>query len=111
MKADQSFFDKVYEVVSLVPQGKVTTYGHIAEFIGAKGAARMVGWAMNAAHGQEPPVPAHRVVNRKGMLTGKHHFQTLDMMERLLKSEGIEVKEDQIVNFKELLWIPFNELK
>ncbi len=111
MKADQTFFDKVYEVVRLVPQGQVTTYGHIAEFIGAKGAARMVGWAMNAAHGQEPPVPAHRVVNRKGMLTGKYHFQTLDMMERLLKNEGIEVKEDQIVNFKELLWIPLNKLK
>lgn len=111
MKADQSFFEKVYEVVRQVPYGRVTTYGHIAEYIGAKGAARMVGWAMNASHGNELPVPAHRVVNRKGLLTGKHHFQTEDMMERVLNQEGVVVHDDQVLNFDELLWIPLIEIK
>jgi methylated-DNA-protein-cysteine methyltransferase-like protein len=110
MKTDQSFFNKVYEVVRQVPKGRVTTYGHIAEYIGAKGAARMVGWAMNASHGSEPPVPAHRVVNRQGLLSGKHHFHTEDMMEKLLQNEGVSVKEDVVQNFHQLLWIPMKEL-
>ncbi|MBC8344501.1 MAG: MGMT family protein [Bacteroidetes bacterium] len=111
MKTDPSFFDKVYEVVRHVPYGRITTYGHIAEYIGAKGASRMVGWAMNASHGGDPPVPAHRVVNRKGLLTGKHHFQTEDMMQRLLTNEGVDVKDDRVVDFEKLLWIPVKEMK
>jgi len=110
-KFDRSFFERVDEVVRQVPFGRVTTYGHIAEYIGAKGASRMVGWAMNASHGIDPPVPAHRVVNRQGLLTGKHHFQTEDMMERLLKNEGVPVEQDQVVNFKSRLWIPLKEIE
>ena len=109
MKADQSFFDKVYEVVSLVPQGKVTTYGHIAEFIGAKGAARMVGWAMNACHGMDD-VPAHRVVNRSGVLTGKHHFSTPTIMQERLEEEGVRVVNDKIQDFDKVFWDPSKEL-
>ncbi|MFC2114194.1 MGMT family protein [Bacteroidota bacterium] len=109
MKADQSFFDRVYNVVRQIPYGRVTTYGHIAEYIGSRGAARMVGWAMNASHGSIPPVPAHRVVNRNGILTGKHHFQTEDMMERLLKNEGILVEENRVIDFINILWIPLKE--
>jgi len=107
---DQSFFDKVYEVVRQIPLGRVSTYGHIAEFIGSKGSARMVGWAMNASHGVFPPVPAHRVVNRNGMLTGKIHFQTHDMMQKLLENEGIVVEENKILDFNKKLWIPLKEL-
>lgn len=110
MKTDTAFFDKVYEVVRQVPKGRVTTYGHIAEYIGSRGAARMVGWAMNASHNAQPPVPAHRVVNRNGLLTGKHHFQTPDMMQHLLEHEGINVSGDKVVDFKKLLWIPMKEL-
>ena len=100
MKADQSFFNRVYEVVKLIPKGRVTTYGHIAEYIGSKGAARMVGWAMNASHNSDFPVPAHRVVNRIGLLTGKHHFNTADMMQKLLENEGVEVENDKVKNDK-----------
>lgn len=110
VKADSSFFERVYEVVRLIPKGRVTSYGHIAEFIASKGSARMVGWAMNASHNSNPPVPAHRVVNRNGALTGKIHFNTPDMMQKLLENEGIEVKDDRIIDFKEKLWIPIKEL-
>ena len=97
-----SFFEKVYEVVRKVPKGKVVSYGDIANYIG--GSARMVGWAMNAAHQQHPPIPAHRVVNRNGLLTGKFHFDTPDLKEQLLKNEGIEIKKNQVVDFKRLRW-------
>ncbi len=111
MKEDnQSFFLKVYDLVRQVPFGRVTTYGLIAEYIGSKGASRMVGWAMNASHVADPPVPAHRVVNRNGVLTGKNHFQTPDMMVKLLNNEGIRVENDRIVDFKTLLWNPAEDL-
>lgn len=110
MKADDSFFDKVFSVVRLIPHGRATSYGAIAEYIGMKGSSRMVGWAMNASHSQALPVPAHRVVNRNGDLTGKHHFPTPNLMEELLKSEGINVIDDRIVDFKKIFWNPLEEL-
>ena len=103
---EQDFFTKVYAVARLIPYGRVCTYGHIAAAIGARSSSRMVGWAMNAAHTAVPPVPAHRVVNRNGMLTGKFHFQTPNLMQELLESEGIKVKDDKITDFKKLLWEP-----
>ena len=105
-----SFFAKVYDIVLKVPYGRVTTYGTIANYLGSKGAARMVGWAMNASHRQITQIPAHRVVNRSGMLTGKHHFETPALMQKLLENEGIEVKDDQIINFKNHFWDPSLEL-
>jgi len=102
---DTNFFDKVYEIVKQIPKGRVTTYGAIAEKLGAKSSARMVGWAMNAAHNLED-VPAHRVVNRNGLLTGKHHFPTQSMMQDLLQEEGIEVIDDKVIHFKLLFWCP-----
>ena len=107
---DLNFFDKVYEVVRLIPYGRVCSYGIIAEYLGTKGSSRMVGWAMNAAHVQFPPVPAHRVVNRNGLLTGKHHFASPNLMQEMLESEGILVSDDKIIEFKKRLWIPANEL-
>jgi methylated-DNA-protein-cysteine methyltransferase related protein len=107
---EQSFFEKVYDVVRLIPYGKVTSYGAIANFIGTKGSARMVGWAMNSSHAKIPPVPAHRVVNRIGMLTGKFHFEGQNLMEELLKIEGIEVVDDKIVDFKKHFWDPSIEV-
>lgn len=104
-----TFFKDVYDVVRLIPKGRVTSYGAIAEYLGLKSSARMVGWAMNASHKIKPAVPAHRVVNRNGMLTGKHHFDTPNEMERLLKKEGIVVKENQIVDFKNKFWNPMEE--
>jgi methylated-DNA-protein-cysteine methyltransferase related protein len=103
---DDSFFEKVYEVVRTIPHGRVTTYGAIAKHLGSGGAARMVGWAMNQAHHQSKYVPAHRVVNRNGLLTGKNHFGGPDMMQQLLESEGIKVAEDQIVHFRKHFWEP-----
>ena len=102
---EPNFFDSVYEVVRLIPSGRVTSYGAIAAYLGTKGSSRMVGWAMQAAGNAKPPVPAHRVVNRQGLLTGKFHFggQT---MQQLLESEGVEVKDDQVQNFKEIFWDP-----
>jgi len=100
-----SFFEKVYEVVRQIPYGRVTSYGTIARKIGSPQSARMVGYAMNAAHNLED-VPAHRVVNRNGMLTGKFHFEGTNLMQQLLESEGIVVKNDKIVNFKEVFWEP-----
>lgn len=102
------FFDKVYEVVKLVPYGKVTSYGAIANYLGAGKSARIVGYAMNSSHGKD--VPAHRVVNRNGLLTGKHHFEGTYLMQQLLESEGITVVENQIQNFKEVFWDPIKEL-
>ena len=108
---DQSFFQRVYNVVRLVPKGRVTTYGEIAAFIGQPGAARMVGWAMNASHTVSPPVPAHRVVNRNGLLSGKMHFHPPELMMMLLENEGVEVRNDKVLKFRELLWKPIIELK
>ena len=103
------FFENVYEVVKLIPKGRVTSYGAIACYLGAKKSSRMVGWAMNNAHNLED-VPAHRVVNRIGVLTGKHHFPGSRLMEQLLENEGIEVRNDQVVDFKAFFWDPIHEL-
>ena len=107
---DENFFSLVYEVARQIPKGRVTSYGAIAACLGTKSSARMVGWAMNGCHRVRPKVPAHRVVNRNGMLTGKHHFSPPGLMEQLLKKEGINVKNDQVVNFKTLFWDPVQEL-
>lgn len=104
------FFKQVYEVVKLIPPGKVTSYGAIASYLGSPGAARMVGWAMNASHHHPEFIPAHRVVNRNGLLTGKHYFDTPNVMKELLENEGIEFKGDQIINFKEKFWDPISDL-
>ncbi len=109
MAANTGFFDKVYEVARLIPFGKVTSYGAIAKYLGAAGSARMVGWAMNGA-GKHPDVPAHRVVNRKGLLTGKHHFDGTNLMQQLLESEGIEVVDHQIQHLESVFWDPGKEL-
>ncbi|NVO20590.1 MAG: MGMT family protein [Bacteroidetes bacterium] len=107
---DFTFFEKVYAVVMEIPFGRVTSYGAIARYLGTGGSARMVGWAMNASHTQLQMVPAHRVVNRNGLLTGKHHFGGPDVMKQLLESEGLEISGDQIVNFRERYWDPAVEL-
>jgi methylated-DNA-protein-cysteine methyltransferase-like protein len=107
---DESFFELVYEVARQIPKGRVTSYGAIAASLGTKLSARMVGWAMNGAHRVRPRVPAHRVVNRVGLLSGKHHFGAPDAMENLLKKEGIRVKNDTIVDFDKLFWDPIQEL-
>ena len=109
MKAETlSFFDRVYDVARIIPYGRVTSYGAIAKYLGAAKSARMVGYAMNASHTKD--VPAHRVVNRKGLLTGKHHFEGTNLMQQLLESEGIKVIDNQIQNFNELFWDPGQEL-
>jgi methylated-DNA-protein-cysteine methyltransferase-like protein len=105
-----SFFTDVYDVVRQIPKGRVTSYGAIAAYLGSKLSARMVGWAMNAAHGAKPAVPAQRVVNRNGMLTGKHHFSNPDEMEALLKKDGVLVKLDTVVDFTKRFWDPSIEL-
>lgn len=105
-----TFFDQVYAVVRLIPKGRVTSYGAIAKYLGTARSSRMVGWAMNNAHSVRPKVPAHRVVNRMGLLTGKHHFSSPVEMQRLLEKEGIVVENDQIVDFKKLFWDPAVEL-
>jgi len=107
---EKDFFQMVYQVARLVPEGRVTSYGAIAKYLGAARSARMVGWAMNQAHIQDPPVPAHRVVNSKGLLTGKMHFETPFAMQERLEAEGIEVVEDQVKEFKTLFWDPVVEL-
>ena len=109
-KKEESFFEQVYEVTRQIPKGRVTSYGAIAVCLGTKLSARMVGWAMNGAHKVKPKIPAHRVVNRNGMLSGKHHFGEPDAMEKLLKKEGIKVKDDTVVDFKKLFWNPAEEL-
>jgi methylated-DNA-protein-cysteine methyltransferase related protein len=108
-KKESSFFELVYEVARQIPRGKVTSYGAIAAALGTRLSARMVGWAMNGAGRVRPKVPAHRVVNRNGMLSGKHHFKPPGMMEKLLKKEGIKVKNDMIVDFKKIFWDPTTE--
>jgi methylated-DNA-protein-cysteine methyltransferase-like protein len=108
-KTKYSFFDDVYEVVKLIPKGRVTSYGAIASYLGTKLSSRMVGWAMNAAHGQKD-VPAHRVVNRQGLLTGKHHFKTPKAMQNKLEKEGIRVVKDKVQDFETVFWDPAREL-
>lgn len=105
MAEEISFYDKVYEVTKSIPYGRVTSYGAIAEFLGRKGSARMVGYALNLSHLHEG-VPAHRVVNRNGLLTGKHHFNPPGLMQQLLESEGIIVENDKVRDFKKLFWKP-----
>ena len=101
-----SFFDSVFQVARLIPKGRVTSYGAIAKYLGTKLSARMVGWAMNAAGSADKPVPAHRVVNRNGMLSGKHHFATPTLMEEQLLKEKIKVENDKVVDFETLFWDP-----
>ena len=105
---ESNIFKDIYEVVRLIPKGRVTSYGAIAEYLGMKSGARMVGWAMNGSHGRN--VPAHRVVNRNGLLTGKHHFEDPHRMKKLLEAEGIEVVNDKIRNFNKVFWDPSVEL-
>ena len=109
-KRDENFFELVFEVARQIPKGRVTSYGAIANCLGTKLSARMVGWAMNGAHKIKPKIPAHRVVNRQGLLTGKHHFETPTQMATLLKKEGIKVKNDQVVDFDKKFWDPSKEL-
>jgi methylated-DNA-protein-cysteine methyltransferase-like protein len=106
-----SFFDDVYDVVRQIPKGRVTTFGAIANYLGTKLSARMVGWAMNGAHQVSSGVPAHRVVNRNGMLSGKAHFGTPTRMEELLKKEKVKVENDTVVRFEKLFWDPAKELE
>lgn len=106
---EPSFFDKVYEVARQIPYGRVTSYGAIARYLGAARSARMVGWAMNNSHTKD--VPAHRVVNRVGVLTGKHHFDGSNLMQQLLENEGVKVLDNQIVDFKDHFWDPIKELQ
>jgi len=107
---NKDFFTRVYEVTKHIPYGRVTSYGAIARYLGTGQSARMVGWAMNASHTSSIFIPAHRVVNRKGFLTGKHHFGNTSTMQQLLENEGIVVENDQIVNFTEKFWDPAAEL-
>jgi len=110
MKNHDPFFLRVYEVVKKIPPGRVTSYGAIARYLGSSGAARMVGWAMNQSHSHPEFVPAHRVVNRNGLLTGKHHFGGPNVMHELLENEGAIIREDRILNFREMFWDPVEEL-
>ena len=107
---ERDFFQDVMDVVRQIPRGRVTSYGAIAKYIGAARSARIVGYCMNNAHASSPPVPAHRVVNSSGLLTGKHHFATPTQMEYLLRKEGVKVKDDQVVDFKRKFWDPAVEL-
>jgi methylated-DNA-protein-cysteine methyltransferase-like protein len=108
---EYSFFNDVYDIVRLVPKGRVTSYGAIANYLGTKLSARMVGWAMNISHQASPPVPAHRVVNRNGMLTGKHHFASPTIMEELLQKENVCVIKDQVIDFHKIFWDPAKEME
>lgn len=109
--SEKDFFQMVYQVVRLIPKGRVTSYGAIAAYLGAKSSSRVVGYAMNGAHKVKPKVPAHRVVNRNGLLTGKHHFETPFQMQELLAKEKIKVENDKVIDFKKLYWDPTEELK
>ncbi len=111
VKTNSDFFDQVFQVVRLIPKGRVTSYGAIANYLGAKSSARVVGYAMNAAHFQKEYIPAHRVLNRNGQLTGKHHFSSPYAMQELLLKENIEVENDTVINLKKYYWDPFIELK
>ncbi len=110
MGKNDNFFGKVYEVARKIPYGRVTSYGAIAKYLGAARSARMVGWAMNASH-YDNSVPAHRVVNRLGLLTGKHHFDGTNLMQQLLESEGVIIKDAKIVDFEEVFWDPSSIVK
>jgi methylated-DNA-protein-cysteine methyltransferase-like protein len=107
---NHDFFELVYQVVQQIPCGRVTSYGAIAKYLGAARSARMVGWAMNNSHHLENRVPAHRVVNRNGLLTGKHHFGGGTIMQELLEAEGLEVRDDKVINFDKYFWDPSREL-
>jgi methylated-DNA-protein-cysteine methyltransferase-like protein len=109
-KANNDFFSKVYDVTKAIPYGRVTSYGAIARFLGSGRSARMVGWALNVCHNNQEFIPAHRVVNRNGLLTGKHHFGNSSTMEQLLRNEGMIIGNDIIVNFREKFWDPSVEL-
>lgn len=109
MEKSDNFFNKVYTIAKLIPYGRVTSYGAIAKYLGAAKSARMVGWAMNASHNNEE-IPAHRVVNRNGLLTGKNHFDGTNLMQQLLENEGAIIKENKIQNFSAIFWDPFKEL-
>lgn len=109
MSVRTSFFDKVYSIVKLIPPGRVTTYGLIANYLGSVGSSRVVGYAMNASHNLED-VPAHRVVNRNGLLTGKHHFAGTNLMKDLLESEGIKIFENTVLDFENVVWDPSKDL-
>ena len=108
---EKDFFKMVFEVVKLVPEGRVTSYGAIANYLGSKSSSRVVGYAMNASHKIKPKVPAHRVVNRIGLLSGKQHFETPFQMEELLMKEKIIIKNDKVLDFKNIFWDPQKELK
>ncbi len=110
-KDNNDFFSRVYDVTRQVPYGRVTSYGAIARYLGSGRSARMVGWALNASHSSSGFVPAHRVVNHNGLLTGKHHFGNSSTMQQLLENEGITVEDDAVVNFREKFWDPLTELK
>ncbi len=106
---ENDFFQQVWELVRQIPKGRVTSYGAIAAALGLKSGARMVGWAMNSSHGQQPIVPAHRVVNRNGQLSGKNHFATPTLMQELLEKEGVRIQNDTIINFSQHFWDPQQE--
>ncbi len=106
MTQKNSFYLRVFDVVRLIPHGRVTSYGAIAAYLGARSSSRLVGWAMNVSHGELPPVPAHRVVNRNGDLSGKAHFSSPERMKELLEKEGIQVVNDRVINFDEVFWDP-----
>ncbi|HRO74956.1 MAG TPA: MGMT family protein [Crocinitomicaceae bacterium] len=107
---NKDFFDMVYQVTQLIPKGRVTSYGAIAKYLGSPQSSRMVGWAMNGSH-RLPDIPAHRVVNRNGLLTGKIHFDNPNTMQELLENEGINVKDDKVIDFENLFWNPIIELQ
>ena len=107
---ESDFFERVYEVTRLIPFGKVTSYGAIARFLGTGRSARMVGWALNVSHSKPEFIPAHRVVNRNGILSGKHHFGGPSVMQQLLENEGLIIEDDKVINFREKFWDPSSEL-
>jgi methylated-DNA-protein-cysteine methyltransferase related protein len=109
-KEEFSFFENVFEVVKLIPKGRVTSYGAIAAYLGSKGSSRMVGWALISSHSSNKNIPAYRVVNRNGLLTGRQHFESPTAMQENLESEGVKVENDQVVDFKNLFWDPAKEL-
>ena len=109
-KKDDNFFQLVYEIVRQIPRGRVTSYGAIAEALGAKSSARMVGWAMNGSHRMKPKVPAQRVVNRQGLLSGRIHFDYPEQMQELLEKEGVKIKDNQVIDFQKKFWNPIKEL-
>ena len=110
-KANNEFFAQVYEITKMIPYGRITSYGAIARYLGSGRSARMVGWALNICHDNQEFIPAHRVVNRNGLLTGKHHYGNSSTMQQLLENEGLIVENDRVVNFREKFWDPMAELQ